>query len=226
MRTARHALTTNSLEILATYKKRETLQALLQTLHAIRQLRDSEHRLKEQLDARNYAGAIGQLLDCRRLAADFGQYAGVAAVQAKLLDSQLLAEQQLDEALAECTGTFAAGRYAQLQCAFGLLDKRRAAVDQLHMCFVAAVPAAALAVLRTYAPAGGDGYEQLCESVPADRYTQCYIELCKRFWAILVCYYQACGWHQNERLDAERERSEVDDGDAEYIAQVRIDGIC
>lgn len=98
---ARTALTVNSLEILATYKKRDTLHGLLRTLHTIRQMRFAERRLQEMLAQANYSGAIAMLVECRRVAAEHTQYQCVEALAAKLQDTMVLTELQLDAVLNE-----------------------------------------------------------------------------------------------------------------------------
>lgn len=234
LRHARQQLTTNSLQILAAYKKRETLHSLLGTLQMVRRLRDAELRLQQLLAARNYSGAIAVLLECRRLAAEHGEFRCVGVLAEKLKDTLMLAELQLDEALGECCAQhFVAERYGQLQRAYRLLGKQRAACDQLHMCFVSAIHGGAFAVLRRFVATAATTeeaeqrhmkmlFEELCDAVPAEKYTQCCIELCKAFWNVLVCYYQASVWHQNERLfeakDGATESPSNEEDDA-YIAQ-------
>lgn len=98
---ARTNLTINSLEILATYKKRDTLHGLLRTLHTIRRMRLTERRLQEMLASANYSGAIAMLLECRQIAAEHSQYQCVEALAAKLQDTMVLTELQLDAVLNE-----------------------------------------------------------------------------------------------------------------------------
>lgn len=98
---ARTNLTVNSLEILATYKKRDTLHGLLRTLHTIRRMRLTERRLHEMLANSNYSGAIAMLLECRQIAAEHSQYQCVEALAAKLQDTMVMTELQLDVVLNE-----------------------------------------------------------------------------------------------------------------------------
>lgn len=89
------------------------------------------------------------------------------------------------------------------------------------MNFISAIHTTAFTVLRKqHESTAGDSnkllFEQICEvsfhyvtstkcisqnsrlqNVPADKYIASFIELCKAFWSILVCYYQITNWHQN-----------------------------
>ena len=98
---ARTNLTTTSLEILATYKKRETLQELLKTLHTIKKLKSTENNLQHLLADGNYSGAISLLLECRATAEEYSQYKCVEALSLKLQDTMMLTELQLDNVLNE-----------------------------------------------------------------------------------------------------------------------------
>lgn len=98
---ARTNLTVNSLEILATYKKRDTLHGLLRTLHTIRRMRLTERRLQEMLANGNYSGAIAMLVECRQIAAEHSQFNCVEALAVKLQDTLVMTELQLDVALNE-----------------------------------------------------------------------------------------------------------------------------
>lgn len=98
---AKKNLTTTSLEILATYKKRETLQGLLETLHTIKKVKSYESQLQQLLNDGNYSGAISILLECKNLAENYSQYHCVEALSLKLQDTIMLTELQLDNVLNE-----------------------------------------------------------------------------------------------------------------------------
>lgn len=98
---ARTNLTVNSLEILATYKKRDSLHGLLRTLHTIRRMRATERRLQDMLTNANYSGAIAMLVECRQIAAEHDQYHCVEALAVKLQDTMVMTELQLDAVLNE-----------------------------------------------------------------------------------------------------------------------------
>ena len=98
---ARKSLTTTSLQILATYKKREVLQGLLGTLHKLKKMKSTELQLQQLLQNGDYSGAIAILLECKKLAAENGEYKCVEALSQKLQDTLLLTELQLDNVLNE-----------------------------------------------------------------------------------------------------------------------------
>lgn len=98
---ARQTLTTTSLQILATYKKRETLKELLRTLHKIKKMKVTEMQLQQLLTDGNYSQAIQILLECRVVAGEYEEYACVQAFALKLQDTMMLTELQLDNVLNE-----------------------------------------------------------------------------------------------------------------------------
>lgn len=100
---ARDTLTTTSLQILATYKKRETLKELLRTLHKIKKMKVTEMQLQQLLADGNYSQAIQILLECRGVASEYEEYACVQAFSLKLQDTMMLTELQLDNVLNEVT---------------------------------------------------------------------------------------------------------------------------
>ncbi|KAJ6638777.1 Syndetin [Pseudolycoriella hygida] len=216
---AKKNLTTTSLEILATYKKRETLQGLLETLHTIKKVKSYESQLQQLLNDGNYSGAISILLECKNLAENFSQYHCVEALSLKLQDTIMLTELQLDTVLNEMTQTFDTKKYSNLQEAYKMLGKTMIAMDQLHMNFISAIHTSAFTVLRQNTESNSDEkqkmlFEQMCENVPVDKYITCLIELCKFFWSILVCYYQVTMWHQNIQLF-----TKTDEPNDDYIQQ-------
>lgn len=98
---ARTNLTTTSLEILATYKKREILQDLVKTLHTIKRMKSTETQLQHLLSDGNYSAAIEILLECRMAVAKYEQFACVESLSLKLQDTMMLTELQLDNVLNE-----------------------------------------------------------------------------------------------------------------------------
>lgn len=111
---AKKNLTTTSLEILATYKKRETLQGLLETLHTIKKVKSYESQLQQLLNDGNYSGAISILLECKNLAEMYSQYHCVEALSLKLQDTIMLTELQLDNVLNEVRRRWWGGRRTRI----------------------------------------------------------------------------------------------------------------
>jgi syndetin len=208
---AKNQLTTTSLEILATYRKREILLELLQVLKTLKKIKSTDQKLQTLLKEENYSGAIDLLCVCKALCEQNRQFACIESLSAKLQDTFLLTEVQLEQALNETTQNFQVQRYVQIVQAYKLLDKTLIAMDTLHMQFISTVHSNAFGVLKATIDQTADGnankdqqqkflYEQLCGLVPVDRYIPCLIALCKSFWRVLVSYYQVTLWHQNYKL--------------------------
>ncbi|XP_034478731.1 syndetin isoform X2 [Drosophila innubila] len=220
---ARTNLTTTSLEILASYRKREVLKEVLQTLVAIKKLRTTDEELQKLLAEHNYSAAIALLLQCQSSVADFMQYNCVQSLHKKLQETMLLMEYQLDTVLNEMVLKFDVRKYAKLQEAYKLANKSLIAMDQLHMNYISAVHSTVNAVVRGYSEPTAEEqpkllYEQICEQLNTDKLIPCLISLCKTFWTILASYYQVVIWHNNYKLYAQQEETDSDSQDL-YIQQ-------
>uniref|UniRef100_A0A182IUR2 Syndetin C-terminal domain-containing protein n=1 Tax=Anopheles atroparvus TaxID=41427 RepID=A0A182IUR2_ANOAO len=203
--TSKLLLTTTNLEILAAYKKRQTLVNLLRIMNALKSMRSIDQRLQRRLTDADYSGAIAILLENKNLSRRFYQYRCVESLSYKLQDTLLLTEVQLDSVLSEIPSDFEPTRYRKLQEAYHLLGKELIAMDQLHMNFISSVHTAAFTVLRQHMDVNVEEskkltYEQMCECVPIDKYVHCLTALCRGFWKILVSYHQIRCWHQNRCL--------------------------
>lgn len=144
-------LTTTNLEILAAYKKRQTLINLLKTLNALKSMRSIDQRLQKRLSEADYSGAIAILLENKNLSERFQQYNCIESLSTKLQDTLLLSEVQLEAVLNEIpTVGFDAKKYAKLQEAYKLLEKQLIAMDQLHMNFISSIHTAAFTVLKRH----------------------------------------------------------------------------
>lgn len=217
---AKKNLTTTSLEILATYKKREILMELLKTLNTIKKMKSTDIHLQQLLSDGDYSGAISILLECKNSASENHQYKCVEALSQKLQDTLILTEVQLDSVLNEMTQSFDNKKYSKLQDAYKLLGKTLIAMDALHMNFISAIHTNAYNCVRVNMDQTIDDkqkllFEQMCENVAADKFIICLISLCKSFWSILVCYYQVTMWHHNFNLYETDEELSHD----EYIEQ-------
>ncbi|XP_059223525.1 syndetin [Stomoxys calcitrans] len=202
---AKQNLTTTSLEILASYRKREILKELLSTLQAIKKLKSTDVEVQKLLSECNYSAAISLLLNCKDSAAEYNHLHCVESLNKKLQETLLLTEFQLDTVLNEMILNFDMRKYSKLQEAYKLLNKSLIAMDQLHINFISAIHSSVNSVLRGYNDPNADEnikllYEQLCDQVEADKYIPCLISLCKTVWTILSSYYQIVIWHQNYKL--------------------------
>ncbi|XP_053688173.1 syndetin [Sabethes cyaneus] len=222
---SRKLLTATNLEILAAYKKRQTLQNLLKTLNALKSMRSIDQRLQKRLSDADYGGAIAILLENKNLSERFQQYKCVESLAAKLHDTLMTSEIQLEGVLSEIPTAFDAKRYAKLQEAYKLLEKQLLAMDQLHMNFISSIHTAAFTVLKQHMEASLEQtkltFEQMCETVPSEKYIHCLTDLCRAFWKILVSYYQVRSWHQNQKLCEKAQQPVNPDGNfhEEYIQQ-------
>ncbi|BFG04869.1 syndetin [Drosophila madeirensis] len=212
---ARTNLTTTSLEILASYRKREVLKEVLDTLMAIRKLRTTDVELQKLLADHNYSAAIALLLQCKSSAEAYMQYNCVQSLYKKLQETMLLMEFQLDTVLNEMVLNFDTRKYAKLQEAYKLANKSLMAMDQLHINYISAIHSSVNAVLRGYSDPKQDDqikllYEQLCEQLNSEKLIPCLISLCKTFWTILASYYQVVMWHNNYKLYGHEEADSPD----------------
>lgn len=128
---AKKNLTTTSLEVLATYKKREVLMDLLKTLQTLKKLKSIDMQFQDVLADGKYSEAITSLLECKALANDNNQYKCVEALSNKLQDTLIATELHLDEILNEMTVSFDMQKYSKLQEAYKLLGKTMIAMDQV-----------------------------------------------------------------------------------------------
>lgn len=113
---AKKNLTTTSLQILATYKKRETLAGLLETLYKLKKMKSTEMQLQKLLETGDYSGAIALVLECKKLVAEHEQYKCVESMSLKLQDILLLTELQLDNVLNEVSCRYIDGRGGVCVC--------------------------------------------------------------------------------------------------------------
>ncbi|KAH8253234.1 hypothetical protein KR032_004363 [Drosophila birchii] len=212
---ARTNLTTTSLEILASYRKREVLKEVLDTLVAIKKLRTTDVEVQKLLADHNYSAAIALLLQCKSSAEAYMQFNCVQSLSKKLQETMLLMEFQLDTVLNEMVLGFDGRKYAKLQEAYKLANKSLMAMDQLHINYISAIHSSVNAVLRGYSDPGQDDqakplYEQLCEQLSVEKLLPCLISLCKTFWTILASYYQVVMWHNNYKLYGQDEEDSPD----------------
>ncbi|XP_015119405.1 syndetin [Diachasma alloeum] len=195
---AKKQFTTASLGILANYRKRQTVQQLLNSLNTIKTLQKTEDRLQELLKEENYPGAISLLLECQSAAQTYKHFHCVAALHGKLQDTLEQTEETLDHTLSRICLQFDTKTYTSVQEAYKLLGKTQTAIDQLHMHFTAAIHNTAFSAVHSYA--GGDikrQYKQICQSIPRDSQINCLIDLSKSLWRIVCSYHQVLSWHKS-----------------------------
>lgn len=195
---ARHHFTTASLGIVANYRKRTVVLEVLRSINNIKTLLRTETRLQELLSAGDYAGAISLLHECQSAAVTYRHFTCIQALSAKLQDTLVMAEEQLDKTLDQICYKFDETVYSKLQAAYALLGKTRTAVDQLHMYFISAVNNSAFNVVHNYAQdSTKKEYKELCKCVKEEDFIECLVVLCKAIWGIVHSYHRVVSWHQN-----------------------------
>lgn len=202
---AKNQLTVNSLEILASYRKRDLILNLLEVLRNLKSIKMTDQIFQRHMDAGEYSSAIKVLFDTKTQTEAYKQYTCIQSFTQKIQDTLLMTEVQFDEILNSLTYNFDSRKYTELQKAYSLLGKTATAMDQLHMNFISSIHSSAFNVLKSFSCRNEEAqklvFEQLCDNIPADRYIECLIALCKAFWKILVCYNQVVVWHQTTKLD-------------------------
>lgn len=106
LKSAKKQLTTTSLEILATYKKREILLNLLKILKILRKMKTTDQELQIQLERGNYSGAISILLENKQESEKLNEFHCVDSLTLKLQDTLIITEVQLDNVLNEVSNYY------------------------------------------------------------------------------------------------------------------------
>lgn len=193
--------TTTSLGILANYRKRTVAQQLLRYLKTIKTMHETESRMPELFKSGDFSGAINLLLECQRVAAKYRHFTCIDALNSKLQDTLVMAEEHLDTALSNMCQEFDESVYRKLQSAYSLLGKTEVAIDQLHMHFISAVQKKSCYVVQSCtiieASSSNDKklYAQMCEEIPEEHFIPCLLSLCKALWRIILSYHQVVSWH-------------------------------
>ncbi|KAK2140314.1 hypothetical protein LSH36_1395g00066 [Paralvinella palmiformis] len=107
---AKQNFTTASLGLLANYRKRQQLIALLKSLKTIKTLEE------------DYPGAIQLCLECQKAARSFKHYKCISELSSKLQDTLEMIEESLDVALSKTCNGFDEKHYEKVQVAYRLLD--------------------------------------------------------------------------------------------------------
>nr|XP_022907569.1 syndetin-like [Onthophagus taurus] len=201
----------DSLGILANYRKRKLVQNLLKSLVTIRNLHHTDFTLQKLLHEDNYPGAIELLIECRTSANTYRHFTCVAALTNKLQETLEYTEEQLDRVLAQMCYYFDGVKYDKLQQAFKLLGKTQIAVDHLHMHYISAIYNTALNIVHMYVSTvdntdvndntGKKIYKNLCLSVDRESFIPCLVDLCKALFKIVLSYHQLVKWHNNQDID-------------------------
>lgn len=201
---AKKNLTTSSLEILAAYKKRQTLVDLLEILKFFQELKSTNQKIQDMLHVGNYSEAISILLANKNQSEKYSEFTCTESLKQKLQETLDITEVSLDNALNGITQEkFNSKLYENLINGYKLLGKTHLAMDQLQMNFISAIHTTAFNVLKENLIVDQSQkllFEQMCENLSLECLVPCLAQLCKSFWNILVCYHQVKLWHQNYKL--------------------------
>lgn len=201
---AKKHLTTSSLEILAAYKKRQTLVDVLEILKFFQQMKSTNQKIDDLLQTGSFSEAISILLQNKNQSEKYLEFTCTESLQQKLQDTLDSTEVSLDKSLNGVTRKFDSKVYSELVNAYKLLGKTHLAMDLLHMNFISATHTTAFNVLKeNLEQIPSDQkllFEQMCENLNLEKLVPCLTQLSKSFWKILVCYHQVKLWHQNYKL--------------------------
>lgn len=151
------------------------------------------------MNEENYPGAITLLQECLAAADTYRHFKCVALLTHKLQETLVLAEEQLDQALARTCYEFESGAYSKLQAAYRLLGKTQIAADQLLMHYTSAVHNTAAEVVGAFTGSGPASralpFSEACSAVPRAEFTVCLSALCHALFAIVLSYQRLARWH-------------------------------
>lgn len=201
---AKKNLTTSSLEILAAYRKRQTLVDVLEILKFFQELKSTNQKIQDMLHAGNYSEAISILILNKHQSEKYSELTCTESLKQKLQETLDITEVSLDNALNRITQKkFDPKLYENLINGYKLLGKTHLAMDQLQMNFISAIHTTAFNVLKENLIVDQSQkllFEQMCENLSLECLVPCLAQLCKSFWNILVCFHQVKLWHQNYKL--------------------------
>ena len=202
-----------SLGILAGWRRRQQALQLISHLETIRTLSLTQARLQELLHEEDFGQAISVLLEAIKVSSTFGQFAAIQQLSSRLADRLVMAEEQLDLALARQCTNFQPETYSRLQQAYHLLGKTQTSTDQVLMHFTTAIHNQSWAVvyghvcLVTPCPRPPP-YPELCREVVVDSFLPALTDLLKALWSVLLSYHRLVEWHRAHHW-AEGEQGEV-----------------
>ena len=96
---AKQNLTTSSLGILASYKKRQILVDVLEILKFFQQLKSTNQKIQDLLKVGNFSEAISILLENKNLSEKYAEYTCTEQLKQKLQETLDQSEITLDNAL-------------------------------------------------------------------------------------------------------------------------------
>ncbi|CAG9862024.1 unnamed protein product [Phyllotreta striolata] len=209
---------TDSLGILANYRKRKIAQNLLNNLTTIKDLHSFEKRCQNMILEEDFVGAITELKRCQKTATRYRHFSCVAALTYKLQETLENTDSQLDRILAQICFHFDKERYMKLRAAYNLLEKSQLSmIDNLHVHYITAIYNSSFNVIQSYISqadvlestenTGKNPYIVLCQSIGSDIFIPCLVQLCKVLFKIVLSYHQLIRWHNEENEFDNQENS-------------------
>ncbi|OQR71010.1 coiled-coil domain-containing protein 132-like [Tropilaelaps mercedesae] len=183
----------------------------LSKLSVIKTLHQTDIRLYELLEMREYPAAIQLLLECRQALQDYQQFDCLKQLSLKFERTLEKTEQQLDLALSKLCLDYNEETYAKLTSALTLLGRGPNVLDQLLMHFTSTIHNLSLVIIAKHGQHGEPGkkqYVDLCQAVNEDRYAECLRELAQAFYKLMVSYRQVLEWHERSTKDDDDEDSD------------------
>lgn len=137
---AKQNLTCSSLEIIANFRKKKTLENVLKVLKFFQELKSTNEKIQEMLRSGNYAEAISILLLFNHQTEKYSELTCTDSLKQTLQQTLDEAEVSLDNALSGITQKrFDQNLYENLHNGYKLLNKTHLAMDQLMMNFISAI---------------------------------------------------------------------------------------
>ncbi|XP_022664599.1 syndetin-like isoform X2 [Varroa jacobsoni] len=198
--------TDENLRVLQCARRRNLLMDTLSKLSVIKTLHQTDIRLYELLEMREYPTAIQLLLECRQALQDYQQFDCMKQLSLKFDRTLEKTEQQLDVALSKLCLDYNEEAYAKLTSALTLLGRGPNILDQLLMHFTLTIHNLSLVTVAKHGQHGEPGkkqYADLCQAVNEDRYPECLRELAQAFFRLMVSYRQVLEWHERGVKDEE-----------------------
>ncbi|XP_050500093.1 syndetin [Diabrotica virgifera virgifera] len=200
---------TDSLGILANYRKRKMAQNLLNNLNTIKDLHSFEKRCQEMIMEEDFVRAITELKRCQKIATQYRHFSCVAALTYKIQETLENTDSQLDRILAQICFHFDKERYRKLQAAYDLLEKSQVSmIDNLHVHYITAIYNSSFNVIQSYISSpdildssensGKNPYTVLCQAINQDVFIPCLIQLCKVLFKIVLSYHKLVKWHNSD----------------------------
>lgn len=185
-------------------------------------------KIQHLLLHKNYPQLVSSILEFQKARETQPQYLCMIALHHNLNDLLEQIESSLDTSLSNISDNFDVSIYASIFTAYQLLGKSQAAIDQLHMHFIAAVHNVSLACILQYAEIDiGKQFSKVCRSIPLSSFIPCLLELCRSLSNILESYHLLISWHNEQEnvIKINESNHKLSEMNHQYISQILENGI-